>query len=363
MKRTARAFLVTALGAAASLGGAAPAFAAAWPVKHQWSDIARPGDPTSGSFAYEYEAASVALAGQITASGAKWDCSKFAMTVLVDYAEANGLEVTFTCRDPANGGKVGTVSSSDARFKSPKDFVNFYKTWINAQEVAQYNTSKISYDTWKPGDLVLMRWNQLGANDPFQTASGKPEDVWHTYFVADPGKLVFYGNDDGGAPLPVTASSEDFRMAEVHAQGDTGPAVYEQAPRRWNIIKDAIVPPKTPLKSTVSPEDPQQATVDAKTATVSGVPSSDGSVLETVDQGTKLSVEGETSDGWTRVRLADGRVGYVSSSEVSVAAVAPSFTIVGGDGPDNRFATDASPPSTPAPTTGINGALGAGTGH
>ena len=47
------------------------------------------------------------------------------------------------------------------------------------------NTSPISYSQWKGGDVVMMRWNQLGDQNPFPG-----RDVWHTYWVGDPGKLI-----------------------------------------------------------------------------------------------------------------------------------------------------------------------------
>src|SRR5580658_4150078 len=131
------------------------AFAAAWPVTHKWSDTARPTDPTSGSFGYEYGREAVAIASSMTAAGERWDCSKFAMSVLVRYAQKHGLEVVFTLPDPQNGGKVGNVSSNDPRFNSFDDFVKFYSNWIDAQMVAQLNTYPITYDDWRSGDVVM----------------------------------------------------------------------------------------------------------------------------------------------------------------------------------------------------------------
>lgn len=335
---------------------ATPAFAdgGAWPVTHKWRDQARPGDPTSGSYAYEYEAASLALAGQITAAGEKWDCSKFAMTVLVRYAQANGLEVVFTCPDPGNQWQVGPVSSTDPRFHSPDEFVTFYKSWVNAKMLATLNTYAITYDDWRSGDLVLMSWAQLGADDPFLDDQGNPRDVWHTYFVGVPGKLLFYGNEVGpdDAPAAITASSESFRLDEAQGRGDTGGAVYEGAPRRWNIFKDAVIAPEKPLTKVPSAFSPQQAVVRVATLNVRGMPSTSAPVLAQEKAGDSLPVEGETMDGWWRVRLADGTVGYVAARYVKIGAAKLAYTIEGGDGPDTRFGD----------TGGLTGALGTNDG-
>jgi hypothetical protein len=351
MRRTNHLLIATLLLAAPSV-----ARAQAWPVTHQWSDIARPGDPTSGSYAWEYGAGSVAIAGSMTATGEKWDCSKFAMSTVVRYAYANGLEIQFTLPDPGNDWKITTVSSNDPRFHSFNDFVTFYRSWINAKMVAKYNTTPITYQDWRPGDLVLLSWKQLGANDPFTDDQGNPRDVWHTYFVGEPGKLLFYGNDTGpnNDPLPITATSEQFRLDEAMGKGDTGPAVYQNAPRRWNFLVGQLVPPSQPLATTVSPLDPQQATVSAGTLNVRATPA--GALAGQVHGGDKLAVEGTTQDGWVRVRREDGSVAYVSKRYVTIAPVAPRYDINGGDGPDRRFDPPAATP--PSTTDGIDHVLG-----
>jgi len=343
----------TLLLVVAQLALTAPVLAdGAWPVTHKWSDKARPDDPTSGSFAYEYEAASIAIAGSIMLAGERGDCSKFAMTVVVRYAQANGLEVVFTCPDPGNHWAVGNVSSSDPRFHSAADFDLFYKSWIDAKMLATLNTFAISYDDWRSGDLVLMSWIQLGDQDPFLDAQGNLEDIWHTYFTGVPGRLLFYGNEVGpdDAPAPITATSESFRLDEAQGRGPTGAAVYQGSPRRWNMFDGAVTPPDQPLSNVPSPLAPQEATVRAGTLNLRATPSSQGAVLSQVQAGDQLPVEGETPDGWWRVRLADGSVAYVSARYVGVAPVAPPFTIAGGDGPDTRF-------DAPAATTGLTGAI------
>jgi hypothetical protein len=333
----------------ALVASALPAFAGAWPVTHKWSDKARPGDPTSGSFAYEYESASIAIAGSILVAGERWDCSKFAMSVLARYAHENGLEVIFTCPDPENHWQMTPVSSTDARFHSFDDFVEFYKTRVNAKMLAELNTYPVSYDEWRSGDLVLMSWLQLGDQDPFTDDDGNPQDIWHTYFTGVPGKLLFYGNEIGAdnAPAPITASSEQFRLDEAEGKGATGPAVYQGSPRRWNIFQDAVIPPDQALTKVPTPFKPAQATVRVANLNVRGLPTTQGTALSQVHAGDKLSVEGETQDGWWRVRLADESVAYVNGRYVTVASVAPAYSIVGGDGPDHRFDT----------TSGLTGAV------
>jgi hypothetical protein len=286
---------------------ARPAHAEAWAATHKWSDKARPDDPTSGSFAYEYAAESESIAESIVASGEAFDCSKFAMTVLVRYAQKHGLEVRFTLNDPANGDKVDTVSSSDARFKSPGDFRRLYMGWINAEMVAEYNTYSISYDEWRSGDLVLMRWNQLGKDNPFY-----PRDVWHTYFVGEPGKVLFYGNENGKDPTPVTRTTEQGRLDEVQCKGSTGKAVYGQSPRRWKMLKNAIIPPQPANTGDLT------GTVKTSDLNIRSGPSTSSPIVGGAHEGDELVVEGRERNGWLRIRRDDGSIAYVSGAFVKV---------------------------------------------
>jgi hypothetical protein len=315
------------------------AFAAAWPVTHKWSDTARPGDPTSGSFGWEYGREAVAIASSMTAAGERWDCSKFAMSVLVRYAQKHGLEVVFTCPDPNNHWAVSNVSSNDPRFNSFQDFVKFYSSWINAEMVATLNTYPITYDDWRSGDVVMMRWNQLGDANPFPG-----RDVWHTYFLGEPDKLIFYGNIDGEdgpnpTPLPITATAESSTLQEVR----TSAAVYGASPRRWNILKDAVIPPATPIQNAPSVLAPKNATVTADKLNVRATPSTHGQVIGQLSSGDVVSFEGNTPDGqWDRVRLKSGDVAYVSASFVQLGDAKVGFSYE----------------SDPAPTPGFDGAMG-----
>lgn len=353
---------VAAALTATLLAGARPVLAQAWPVEHKWSDQARPQDPTSGSFAYEYAAEGVAIAGSMTSTGEAFDCSKAAMTVVVRYAEKHNLEIQFTLDDPAHGGALTTVSSSDPRFHSPADFVKFYKGWINAETIGLHNTDPIAQSDERGGDLVLMRWNQLGDQNPFY-----PNDVWHTYYVGDPGKLLFYGNEIGSDnhPAPVLASSESERLDESSGQGPQGPAVYGHSPRRWKFLTGMIVPPKVALVSTVSPEKAEDATVKSTALNVRAGPGITDSVIATFNKGTKLSVEGVAPDGWLRVRTPGGDVGYVKEDLTSVAAAPTSFHIDQDE--ENltagRFDTTPAPTAPQPPRTGITQVLPGANGN
>jgi hypothetical protein len=321
------------------------AFAGAWPVTHKWSDQARPNDPTSGSFAYEYGRAAANIAADMTANGSAYDCADFAITVLCQYAAANGLEVTWTLPDPDNQWKTHQVSSTEARFTSPAQFAKWSRDWQNAKMVATMNTSPITYDQWRSGDVVMMRWNQLGDANPFPG-----RDVWHTYFVGDPDKLIFYGNIDGEegpnpTPLAIVATATKSVTDEVR----TSPAVYGASPRRWNVLKDSVVPPQTPVKDVPSLLAPKNASVKATALNVRAGPSTHDKVLQVVHAGDTLPVEGTTQDGaWVRVRRADGSIAYVSAALVSIVDTKPKF----------KYESDA-----PSDTTGINGALGDGNDH
>lgn len=322
---------------------ASSAFAGAWPVTHKWSDKARPNDPTSGSFAYEYGRESIAAASSMTKAGVAYDCADFAITVLVEYAAKNGLEVVWTMPDPAKNGAVGQVSSTEARFHSPAQFANWSRGWINAKMVATMNTSPISYSDWRAGDVVMMRWNQLGDENPFPG-----RDVWHTYFTGDPEKLLLYGNIDGEegpnpTPLAIVATADSYRLQEIH-----GPAVYGGSPRRWNVLKDSVIPPSKPLQDVPAVLAPKDAQVNASSLNVRDLPGVHSKIIGVLHKGDKVTFEGRTSDGWSRIRRADGSIAYVSSQYVTIVDGKLAFPVEG-------LETAFTPPST---TSGLNGALG-----
>jgi hypothetical protein len=334
--------------------GARPAAAAGWPVTHKWSDQARPNDPTSGSFAYEYQAASVADAARMTKAGTAYDCADFAITVLCDFASKNGLEIVWTMPDPDNHGKVGQVSSTEARFTSPAQFARWSRGNINAMMVATMNTNPVSYSDWRAGDVVMMRWNQLGVNNPFY-----PRDVWHTYFTGIPGKLLFYGDEIGedNHPAPIAATKEGARIDEVQGHGEDGPAVYGHSPRRWKMIDGNIVPPQTPLASSTSIDAPEHGKVTATALNLRSGPSTSNNVLAVAHAGDTLTVEGQTDDGWLRVRRADGSIAYAKADYATVASAKPDYTIA----TDNVTPTPLAQPVDAAPEqprTGITDALG-----
>lgn len=276
----------------------------------------------------------------MTKAGVAYDCADFAITVLCEYAAKNGLEVVWTMPDPAHGGAVGKVSSTEARFTSPRQFAKWSRDWINARMVATMNTAPITYDQWRGGDVVMMRWNQLGDANPFPG-----RDVWHTYFIADPDKLIFYGNIDGEEgpnPTPLTIVATVQPLDEVH----TSAAVYGASPRRWIMLKDAMIPPATPIQDVPDVKSPKDAVVTANALNLRDVPSTHSKVLTVLKKGDKLTYEGKTSDGWDRVRRADGSIGYVSGQYVSLQDGTLGFSIQG----DN--------PAPPSTTRGLDGALG-----
>jgi hypothetical protein len=334
---------------------ATPVFAqGAWPVTHKWSDQARPNDPTSGSYGYEYGAASIAITSSEMVAGSKYDCADFAVTELVEYASRNGLEVTWTVPVDDGWTTFKNVSSTDAQFHSEAQFASWSRGWTNAKMVAKLNTYPIAATDARSGDVVMMSWAQLGADDPFgMDASGKPADVWHTYVIGEPGKLLFYGNDDGpGQPLPITATMQTERLDEAAGRGTYGPCVYQGSPRRWNILNGMVIPPATPLQNVPTVEAPETATVNVATLNVRGGPSTGDAVLSLAHKGDTLSVEGTSPDGqWVRVRKPDGTVAYVSSAYVSVASSDPPFQIITDNGLlANRF---PHPPATPGITGGL----------
>lgn len=334
-----------AAGAAllAVLGAQSHAWAGAWPVTHQWSEKARPNDPSSGSYGYEYSREAIAMSTSMTASGTALDCADMAITILCQFAAKNGLEVVWTMPDPANNAKVGKVSSKEARFTSPAQFARWSRNWINAQMVATLNTNPIGYDKWAGGDVVMMRWNQLGNDNPFPG-----RDVWHTYFVGEPDKLIFYGNIEGEdgpnpTPLAIVATSERRRLEDVRSSA----AIYGATPRRWKILDGAVIPPSAPLRDVPGPLAPKSVKVTATALNVRSLPSTHSTVLAVIKKDEKLELEGRTADGWMRVRRADGSLAYVSAQFVSVEDRERNF----------RVQADWVPPPV-STTTGFNGVLG-----
>ena len=105
---------------------ARPVHAQAWPIRHQWRDKARPGDPTSGSFAYEFAGEAVAAAGSMTAAGdaVKYDCADLAITaVAVDSGMAPAPDAAMPAgTDAAMSGAMdsGTPARADAGSPSPE---------------------------------------------------------------------------------------------------------------------------------------------------------------------------------------------------------------------------------------------------
>jgi hypothetical protein len=107
----------------------------------------------------------------------------------------------------------------------------------------------------------------------------------------------------------------------------SGVEVYEQLPRRWNILKDAMIPPETAPAGVPSVLEPERATVKASALNVRATPSATGKVLRTVARNTILAVEGRAPGNWVRVRLADGTVAYVSGDYVTTARVETDFPV------------------------------------
>ena len=136
--------------------------------------------------------------------------------------------------------------------------------------------------------------------------------------------------------LPITATAQATTLDEVR----TSAAVYGATPRRWNVLKDAVIPPATPIQNTPSVLAPKNATVTTDKLNIRATPSTHGTVLGQLSSGQIVSFEGNTPDGsWDRVRLANGDVAYVSASFVQLSDAKPGF-------------------SWESDTPGIDGALG-----
>ncbi|MCO5172364.1 MAG: SH3 domain-containing protein [Planctomycetes bacterium] len=298
----------------------------AWPVTRAWSDpAAGPGDRSQGSLAYAFRAFALERAREHEAARTRLDCADLAIDLVIEYAARHGLPVEWRVWYPPERRFV-TVKSSDRQFGSPEAFSDWSKYYLGALNLAD-NTVAISYDDWAGGDVVLMNWNQTDVEPNFP---GRV--VWHTYLIGVPDELIFYGNMNDGAPLPVVSTGDAHTLERVRSHPDR----HGLSPRRFAFMARAVRGPEVGVEEVV---------VQASLLNLREAPSTSAPIITRARSGERLEVV--LRQGlWVQLRLADGALVWGHSAylrpETRWQPAPPSLT---------------GPAPTPAPTPGLVSAL------
>lgn len=277
----------------------------AWRVTRAWSDPVG-GDPTKGSYAWAYRHWAKQRAEAHVAAATRLDCADLSIDLVCEYAALNGLPVKWRVWY-APDRKFVTISATDRQFGSAAQFSTWSKWFLGAMNLAD-NTDAIGYEEWAGGDMVLMNWNQSPVEPNFPG-----RQVWHTYLVGVPDALIFYGNIDGGAPLPVTSTDGASTLDRVR----TSPDRHGLSPRRFAFLRGAVRAPEAAPTSV--------AVVGAPTLNLRGAASTTAPILARARAGDRLPVLGRQGL-WVKVRLPDGRTAYAHSAYLRVEPAVDGLT-------------------------------------
>jgi uncharacterized protein YgiM (DUF1202 family) len=199
------------------------AHAQAWQVRHNWWDVTAPETFDAPTYAEAYPAWALATAERWFTEGLRRDCADFSLSLVIAYAAEKNLPITFRYWHAAQRQWV-SASASEERFTSPGRFDDFIRYNMGARNLPGV-THAVDYDEWNPGDMVVMNWSQSDEwpNIPY----------WHTYLVAIPDELVYYGNlDANDQPTPIMQSRDPERLDWLRNHGDR----YGLSPRRWRWV-------------------------------------------------------------------------------------------------------------------------------
>lgn len=211
-----------------------PIHEGAWKVEAKWSDpAAGANDHSKGSFAYHYRVWAKQRSDKHVKDRTKLDCADLSIALLCEYAALNKLPLSWRVFH-APKRRFVTIHASDKQFASPEAFSRWSQWFLGAMNLAD-NTYAITYDEWAGGDMVLMDWNQSEESPNF----GERE-VWHTYLIGVPDKVIYYGNISNGNALAVTRVTSGSRMKMVREHPDR----HGYSPRRFRLFKDALWPPR-----------------------------------------------------------------------------------------------------------------------
>ncbi len=161
------------------------------------------------------------------------DCADTAISLLIDFAAAEGLPVAF--RKPAFSPSLVTNETSSVRYPVSGDlfklhnkerFDRFIRDYWGAQMLATEGlTLPITREQARAGDLCLFDWSD--------------STHWHTVIVGprDDDELPLWmvmGNLSGGTPTPLELVDRETQRARVKRYF-THPDLYEGGPRRWDF--------------------------------------------------------------------------------------------------------------------------------
>lgn len=262
--------------------------AGAWQNEHAWNDSAAgPDDRSRGSYAYAYREWALRRAQEHVDAATRFDCADLSIDLLCEYAALNRLPLSWRVYY-APEHRFVTVKNTDRQFASPAQFADWSRWFMGAMNLAD-NTDAISYEEWAAGDMVLMNWNQSDVEPNFPGRT-----VWHTYLIGVPDQMLFYGNIDGGVPLPVTTTTSPVRLDWVR----THPDRHGSSPRRFMLFRGAVWAPQV--------KTGEEVVVLASALNLRAGPGTQHAVLARGLAGERYPLLG--TDGlWMRLRLADGR--------------------------------------------------------
>lgn len=270
----------------------------AWTVTRTWSDwAAGPNDRSRGSFAYAYRAWAQARAARHVVDQTRLDCADLSIDMICEYAATHGLPLEWRVFY-APEKKFVAVKNTDRQFDTPAQFSAWSKHFLGAMNLAD-NTVPITYAQWAGGDMVLMDWNQSPEEPNFPGRT-----VWHTFLVGVPDQLIYYGNIDGGQPLPVVSTDSPSRLDMVR----TSPDRHGHSPRRFRFMAGAVKPPEANPTPTAG-----EVVVTASALNLRAGASSSAAVLATARRNDRLPVLARQGL-WVKVRLADGRQAWGHSA-------------------------------------------------
>lgn len=275
----------------------------AWPVEHSWQDK-MPGGKTYAEGYHEFAAQK---AKELYEKKEKLDCADMSIAIFVEYAHQQKLEVKFWF--PA---EKKTVSSKDAQFKAKgfSGFIKWARNYVGAQNLAD-NTFAVPIDSSKAGDVVLFDWGQ---SPEWPNFPGRV--VWHTYVIGSDGaKVVYYGNEDSNnQPMAVTIAGES-----VQERIRTHPDRYGSGARRWNCFKEKPSTPTTPPTETPLEQMKADGEITAEALNIRGGPGTSHGVVTQLKKGEKIKITGK-QNGWYRLDLGNGKVGWASGKYIKAGA-------------------------------------------
>jgi hypothetical protein len=126
---------------AASTGNPTPTPAGAWQVKNEWNN----------DYIKKFQDFSASKTNEYSNLGKQFTCEDLALSLIIDFASENNLPFQFT-------NETGTFNPTDAIYTSVDDYKNAVLKTSGANDLANNNnTTEISMDKAKKGDLILLK--------------------------------------------------------------------------------------------------------------------------------------------------------------------------------------------------------------